>query len=53
MECNKINSGEKVKSIDKLAGQATGSELNMFDEIYSTLHTLAKTPEDINLMSGI
>jgi len=49
---NTLSFAEKVKKVQALEDLATGFELDMFSDIYASLHNLAQTTADINLISG-
>jgi hypothetical protein len=50
---NFISFSEKVKHVRQLEAKSSAAEQVLFAEIYSSLHGMAITPEDINLMAGI
>jgi hypothetical protein len=43
---------EKLIQVQALEDLSTGFELTMFDEIYSSLHNMAQTKDEIKLVSG-
>jgi len=47
-----LSFSEKLTQVRELEQQAQEHELAMFDEIYSSLHNLAQTQDDIELISG-
>lgn len=47
-----ISFSEKLKQIQTLEDLSTGFELEMFSEIYSSLHDMAENDDDIKLISG-
>jgi hypothetical protein len=48
-----LSFSEKFERVQQLEDNSKGFELALFGDVYSSLHTMAITPEDINLMSGI
>jgi hypothetical protein len=50
---NTLSFSDKVKRVQALEAKSSASEQVLFAEIYSSLHGMAITPEDINLMAGI
>jgi len=48
-----LSFSEKVAEVQKLESKSTGIELDHFSDVYSSLHLMAETPEDIHLMSGV
>ena len=48
-----LSFSDKVKRVQALEAQSVAAEQVLFAEIYSSLHGMAITPEDINLMAGI
>jgi hypothetical protein len=47
-----LSFSDKVKRVQELEAQSVAAEQVLFAEIYSSLHGMAITPEDINLMAG-
>lgn len=43
---------EKLDQVQALEDLSSGFELTMFDEIYSSLHNMAQTEDEIKLVSG-
>lgn len=43
---------DKVAQVEQLERQASGQEAELFGDVYSTLHLLAESEEDIRLISG-
>jgi hypothetical protein len=48
-----LSFSEKVDRVQALEDMSSGFELELFGEVYSSLHSLAQTQEDINLISGV
>jgi hypothetical protein len=48
-----LSFSDKVKRVQVLEAQSVAAEQVLFAEIYSSLHGMAITQEDINLMAGI
>ena len=44
---------EKLMHVRSLEAKSSAAEQVLFAEIYSSLHGMAITPEDINLMAGV
>jgi hypothetical protein len=44
---------DKVAQVETLEKKASPDEKVLFAEIYSSLHAMAETPEDIHLMAGL
>ncbi|OUR89890.1 hypothetical protein A9Q81_20750 [Gammaproteobacteria bacterium 42_54_T18] len=42
----------KVAQVEQLERQAKGQEAELFGDVYSSLHLLAKSEEDMRLISG-
>lgn len=49
---NDLSFADKLTQVQALEDLATGFELDMFSDIYASLHNLAQTTADINLISG-
>ncbi|MDO6488239.1 hypothetical protein Q4503_11040 [Colwellia sp. 6_MG-2023] len=49
----KLSFSDKVAQVETLEAKASSDEKALFAEIYSSLHALAETPEDIHLMTGL
>jgi len=43
---------DKVAQVEQLERQANAQEAELFGDVYSSLHLLAKSEEDIRLISG-
>lgn len=43
---------DKVAQVEQLARQANAQEAELFGDVYSSLHLLAKSDEDMRLISG-
>ena len=48
-----LSFSEKFDRVQQLENISKGVELELFSDVYSSLHALATSPEDIQLMSGI
>jgi hypothetical protein len=48
-----LSFSDKVKRVQALEAKSSAVEQVLFAEVYSSLHGMAITPEDINLMAGI
>jgi len=48
-----LSFSEKVKRVQALEAESSAAEQVLFAEVYSSLHGMAITPEDINLMAGV
>ena len=53
MNNTEFSFSEKVKRVQALEAKSIAVEQVLFAEIYSSLHGMAITPEDINLMAGV
>ena len=47
-----LSFSEKLTQVQALESQASGDELELFDNIYSSLNLIAKTQDDFDLISG-
>jgi hypothetical protein len=48
-----LSFSDKVKRVQALEAKSSAVEQVLFAEVYSSLHGMAITQEDINLMAGI
>ncbi len=49
---SKLSFAEKVKQVEALEDLASGYELELFSEVYSSLRHMAETDADHKLLSG-
>lgn len=48
-----LSFSDKLAQVETLEKKASSDEKVLFAEIYSSLHAMAETPEDIHLMAGL
>ena len=50
---NSLSFSDKVAQVEALEAAAAPGEKDLFAEVYSSLHGLAQTQADIDLMAGV